>query len=643
MPLPRSPLPRDEQGRFAQRTTQLESPTEHNSTQAAAPQAEDVNLREKVDSLEDSIVQLRDMMHMLITQQTKKEQRTRTPSPTLNHPLVSRLQKTPSPTNSATSSQSTASVSSAIKQLGMAVPNYVGDVSKPQALFEYIHKLESYFRVAELPPLMEVLVAASKFTHTADLWWRTCNIEADAGASKLPKTWHELKQALIKYFTPAEHATTIRLKIHQLKQHGSIVNYNNAFNQLVMQVPTMSQDDRKFLYLQGLQKPIYSAVVTNAENMDTLATLQLAAIRQEQLQLTAERTPVLRAKSVAVEVNATASTTKQPRGTASTRRGRGGQDRNYSRRMPRSPCFICNEAGHWARDCPKISQLRIQNNTTQNAPAQSSNAQNADKQYEANLVLSTQRAASHSIAIDSCATDHMVKDKFLFEDFRAITPVPVVVASNDQLTATGVGTVTIHNNEDVTKSVKLNNVLYVPGLSRNLCSTHPLTAAGLHVRFAKGSSAICRDDEDIIPIIYNNRLPFLDGHTMTTPAAYSTELAGKHTTATSSNYGTSASGMSAKMHLRRPQKRTTYSRRPQMRTASSRSPQVRTADLRSPQTKSPKTLKPSAPQPNGQQTYAQAVTTGRSTGSPSTTSIRCPQRSLSNGSIPTFSRWTPRR
>ena len=253
-----------------------------------------------------------------------------------------------------------------------------------------------------------------------------------------------------------------------------------------------------------------------------------------------------REKSNAVEANTTAATSKQFQGKVPTHRRKGSRDRNRSYRTPRSPCFICNEAGHWARACPKISHLRPQNRVTQDDTAQSTSTQ-----HEAHLVLSTHRAASHSIAIDSCATDHMVKDKFLLEDFRTITPVPVTVASNDKLKATGIGTVTIHHNEDDSKSIKLRNVLYVPGLSRNLCSTHPLMAAGLHVRFAKGSSAICRNEEEIIPIVYNNRLPFVDGHTMTNPAVYASELEGKETTATSLNYGTFALDTLVKARLRR--------------------------------------------------------------------------------------------
>ncbi|KAI9104982.1 hypothetical protein DFS34DRAFT_605366, partial [Phlyctochytrium arcticum] len=63
------------------------------------------------------------------------------------------------------------SAESLLKATERAVPMFAGDIRKPQALFEFIRKTDSYFRIAELPPRAEVVFVTGKLTGTADLWW----------------------------------------------------------------------------------------------------------------------------------------------------------------------------------------------------------------------------------------------------------------------------------------------------------------------------------------------------------------------------------------------------------------------------------------------------------------------------------------
>ena len=68
----------------------------------------------------------------------------------------------------------------------------------------------------------------------------------------------------------------------------------------------------------------------------------------------------------------------------------------------------------------------------------------------------------------------MVKDKFLLEDYKPIRPTNINgIKSDDKnpLKSIGKGTITIYGKD---RPLVLKDVLYVPGLSRNLCLTYSL-------------------------------------------------------------------------------------------------------------------------------------------------------------------------
>ena len=162
---------------------------------------------------------------------------------------------------------------------------------------------------------------------------------------------------------------------------------------------------------------------------------------------------------------------------------------------------------------------------------------------EANLVLATNHRSSHSIALDSCATHHVIKDAILLTDFRPIPAVQISVANGEKLTARQAGTLTIRNNE-TDESIVCTDVLYVPEASRNLVSTSPLTQEGYDITFSVDGSSIRKNERVILPLRNDGNLPFIDGYVETTAAAFATEAKAKPRTAMSINYGINALGTS---------------------------------------------------------------------------------------------------
>ena len=417
------------------------------------------------------------------------------------------------------SSPGSSTMNHVAKQLLKQVPNFTGDTSSPQLLLEFIAKMDDFLEVAYLPPLLETKMAVSKLTSTAHIWWRTQESQGIA-----PRTWNLLRAALRLRFTPPAYSSMIRDKLDELTQTSSVIAYNNAFNKLAMQIPEASKSELEHRYLKGLKRSIYSAIIS--KDLADLDVMQEAATRQEQLTTSGARAP--KAAEARVEAHmlhggAAANNQKPWHGTRA--RNRGAHNRG-ARAPPTSPCHLCEQVGHWMKDCPQLAQARA---FVKNPAA------------EANLVLATHHKSSHSVALDSCATHHIVKDAILLKDLRPIPPVTLTVANNETLIARHVGTLTISNN-DTDEEVICKDVLYVPEASRNLVSTAPLNRDGYEITFSSTGSSIRKEGRVILPLRHNGNLPFIDGYVETTAAAFATEA--KQRTETSINYGINALGTS---------------------------------------------------------------------------------------------------
>jgi hypothetical protein len=351
--------------------------------------------------------------------------------------------------------------------MGKAIPKYEGDIYKPQKLFEFIDKLDAYFEVSELTGRHQVMYAVTKMTSTAHIWWTS---QRKKGISA--RNWEELKQALFRRFVPPEHMDLIREKIHKLEQKHSVVAYNEAFNRLITQLPLLSYGEQQFLYRRGLKPRIKELVSVN--HYTDLEDLQMAAIRHD--------TAVSHKATRNLEVEANASED------GGKGRGRGGRGRGRGRgRFDRSQrskgCFICGKEGHYARDCILVKKAKKLHEDKEKKDASKDGVDGHDDgnqanftEVEANLTLATHKRSPYSILVDSGATAHIIKDKFLIENYQPLSkPIPVSggkVGSEPAL-AIGRGILTVSNPKNDNK-VTFEDVLYVPDYKRNLITTQQL-------------------------------------------------------------------------------------------------------------------------------------------------------------------------
>lgn len=114
-----------------------------------------------------------------------------------------------------------------------------------------------------------------------------------------------------------------------------------------------------------------------------------------------------------------------------------------------------------------------------------------------------------SFTADSGSTHHLCNDYGLLVNPRPAKGI-VTVGNSSSLSATHIGMVVI---QDTNGPFLLHDVLFVPGLSRNLLSTTKLNNEGFRVSFEKDLTFAVRDDQDRVLLVGHSvdGLPLLDG------------------------------------------------------------------------------------------------------------------------------------
>jgi hypothetical protein len=426
-----------------------------------------------------------------------------------------------SPTGSVTSTLSQRETNPYAREFLRELPHYSGDTTT-QELLDFIDKFSAFFEAAEASEKDEIRLLRFKLTGSAAQWWRDLR-----EAGELPRNWIDAKTALLRRFTPPALYEHARDQLEALRQTGTVLAYNNAFNRLLAQLSEKPALETLYRYKKGLKRNIYSAIIV--KGCITLAELQEAALQQEQL-LESNNFSAPRRTSEAHASEQRPNQRSRPFGR--TRSQDSAQKRFHkpgNKDKKPFPCTLCNKVGHPTYKCPEMARAKAALNKSDKKP-----------EPEANLTLATHRSADHSVALDSCATHHIVKDVFLLNDLRPISPTKITVANKETIIAKQSGTMIIYNNSDNGKQIKLRNVLYAPQATRNLCSTAPLLKEGYHIKLSQEKTAIYRGNDEILPIRYTQELPFIVGHVETTAEAYSVAAEGKATTEMSLNYGTSA-------------------------------------------------------------------------------------------------------
>jgi hypothetical protein len=144
--------------------------------------------------------------------------------------------------------------------------------------------------------------------------------------------------------------------------------------------------------------------------------------------------------------------------------------------MSKVKCFACHKFGHDARHCPNKKKKQIVAST-----AVEEFSAKFDKEFSLVVCLST-RTTHYSVwYIDSGASLHMTCVCEHLTDLTQIGDCEVVLG--DDWVVKGVGSGTVSFQRESLPPMLLREVLYVPGLNKNLVSVSAIEERGYEVLF----------------------------------------------------------------------------------------------------------------------------------------------------------------
>jgi hypothetical protein len=150
------------------------------------------------------------------------------------------------------------------------------------------------------------------------------------------------------------------------------------------------------------------------------------------------------------------------------------------RDMSKVKCFACNKMGHYVGQCPNRKKKKQGGTTT--STEEDEFASQFEREMSLLVSLSTVETPSSVWYIDSGASSHMSGVREHFTDLtESGIKLEIVLGNNTIVRAAGRGTVSFQR--ELRPPMVFRDVLYVPGLKKNLISVSTIQDRGFEVSF----------------------------------------------------------------------------------------------------------------------------------------------------------------
>jgi hypothetical protein len=237
-------------------------------------------------------------------------------------------------------------------------PKCFGGARSSKELENFLWDMEQYFSVAKIGVAEQVDLTVMYLTGDAKLWWRTrTKDDLSVGRPKI-ETWDRLKQELKEQFLSNNTSWIAREELKRLKHERSVCEYVKSFSSLILDIENMSEEDRLFNFMSGLQtwaqaelrrqnvKDLSSAIAaadslvdfksTTREGYTSASFKSKGRNKEERMK---KKFSGGASKAVAADKGKAKFMSAQGKGT-----------------KPNFTCFIC-DGPHFARECPKREKL----------------------------------------------------------------------------------------------------------------------------------------------------------------------------------------------------------------------------------------------------------------------------------------------
>lgn len=264
------------------------------------------------------------------------------------------------------------------KQVRIKEPNTYDGTRDALVIDGWIRSVERYTEFHGWSTEKSCLFATTLLRDRADAWYRTLEV-----ANDVPTSWLEFKRLLIDFFRPDNSVRIARDKLAALRQTGNLVDYVNAFMDIKLAIPSMTDEEACDKFVRGLASKSMRAHIRQYE-ADTLKDAIRAALSFDSAQQEEDfvRTPnMVRSRPVDDPMDLDALDSRRgrsvsggfSRGSSGFSRGgsgfsrggsgfsrggsgvgRSGNTGNYS-----NECYYCGKEGHMKRNCrQRLNDIR---------------------------------------------------------------------------------------------------------------------------------------------------------------------------------------------------------------------------------------------------------------------------------------------
>lgn len=219
----------------------------------------------------------------------------------------------------------------------------------------FLWHMEQYFgAIGMVDDASKVSTASMYLADIALLWWRR---RSDGRYGAPINTWEDFQQAFRQQFYPEYAEDEARAKLRRLEQKGEIKEYVRSFSELMLQIPSLSESEALFQFMDGL-KPWVKMELQRRGCQDLMKAMSTAEslIEFKKVDKSESKSHGKGSSGGADKDKGKQVNRPSHKPNSNKEKPAQGGETSQKKDRPSPKCFIC-DGPHYARECPKRSIL----------------------------------------------------------------------------------------------------------------------------------------------------------------------------------------------------------------------------------------------------------------------------------------------